>query len=110
MATYKQISFIEKLMSEKNIDSSTYNSVEAQTIRIGRGEELSNNQASNFIELLLSLDNKERKIVELSHEEFEAKKNERTGYRRPTKAEKAAHDAKVQARLDLIAKNRAVNA
>lgn len=51
MATYKQISFIESLMRNREIGDLA-DSLEAQTVRAGMGENLSTRQASEFIEAL----------------------------------------------------------
>jgi hypothetical protein len=53
MATYKQVAFIERLMNERDI-TELYDSVEAQTVRAGMGEELSTGQASRFIDALMN--------------------------------------------------------
>lgn len=57
MATTKQISFIERLLSERECGDLN-NTLEAQTIRSGLGENLSTRQASQFIDLLLAAPDK----------------------------------------------------
>jgi hypothetical protein len=52
MATFKQVRFIERLMSDRE-SSELYDSLEAKTIRCGLGDELGTRQASRFIEMLL---------------------------------------------------------
>lgn len=52
MATTKQVTFIQNLMAKREIGD-LYDSVEAQSVRRGFGEELSTRQASNFINMLL---------------------------------------------------------
>lgn len=51
-ATFKQIRFIESLLRDREVGS-YYDSVEAQSIRCGKGDELSIRQASQFIDALL---------------------------------------------------------
>lgn len=67
MATFKQVHFIETLMREREMDD-LYDSLEAQSVRCGQGENLSVGQASAFINQLLSVPKKAPKVV--SHEEF----------------------------------------
>ena len=52
-ATSKQVWFIEKLLREREIDNSIYESIEARSIRCGMGDDLGRRQASRFIEMLL---------------------------------------------------------
>lgn len=62
MATVKQVRFIESLMRSREIGDYA-ETVEAQTVRCGRGEELSTNHASRFIDSLLKCDEKTSAVV-----------------------------------------------
>lgn len=62
MATKKQVRFMEKLMEERDLFCEeavgVHDSLEARSVRCGMGDELGVQQASNFIEILLSLPKK----------------------------------------------------